>query len=305
MHIFAREVTGKTTTIECEPNATIGELKQKIGDATGILVENVKLTFSGNALEDNGRTLSDLNIQDSSTLHVIRSLKVAQIVVKIQNGNGIAIKLEEGETAGSLKEKIKSKVNSIECDKLLFDNQELDDNTPLATYGVKTEAILNLVTLKKPEILIRLASGKIHPIPYDPNQTVASLKQEIAKIDNTIIPEEQRLIFNSHDQPDTSTLSACRIIPGSMVHLLPILKEYKPKKDYIPNITSTSNSTQTPWPLIAFLGTTLISYLALPRCVTYLRPGTVLPPVILIPISVILGLMDGCYVKSYQEQQGR
>jgi len=168
MEIYVIDLDGKKGTYEVTPSDTIGELKSRVEDETGVEPQDQRLVFETKLLTDDNKTLGDVGIEHQDTL----KLEPFRVHVRLPGGKKITFEVNpRTSTPMDVKNMVNQSEGIIPTKQILkFKGMELDDPMTLKDNGIQHDDTLDLRLASPPPKPTTPEVKKSYLKPLDPDR---------------------------------------------------------------------------------------------------------------------------------------
>ena len=203
-----------------EPETPIKNVKATTQDKEEIPPDQHHLILGEKELVDDC-TLKYYNIQAGSSLHLFRVLQ-GRIHVKIQTGKMITLEVVPEDTIENVKKKMFEEEGiAVECTRIIYAGQALEDQRTLGDYNIRRESILHLIPTCRDSVMpihLQTLTGKTITLEVAPQDTIYDVKKEVFQKERIMV-EYQTLFYAGEKLKDHKTLKDYKIWRNSVLDL--------------------------------------------------------------------------------------
>ena len=221
MQVYVRKSCGTSIALQVESDISIANIKAKIESEEGIPVCNQTLIYNGKKVED-GRTVSDYNIEKEALLHLVETEGSMRITVKTKDDKTTFVDVNPNETVLSLKVRIWSEIPEMvtPClQRLVYNDKELKQSEPLSHYSICAGSTISCECIPEDTLVrVKLLSGKSISVTIPLNEKIATLKSKL-KPQSGIEPDHQQLFCDGKVLEDQRTIRSYHLNASSSLIL--------------------------------------------------------------------------------------
>ena len=143
MEIFVISMRGLTITLYVSASETIRDIKEMIQYEEGIHPNQQRLFIDWREDLKDDLTLSESNIHDGETLHLMYPRTTFDIIVKTWTGEMTWLQVEASDRISIIKKMIEVSVDiRVGWQRLIFASKELEDGRTLSDYNITEGDVL-------------------------------------------------------------------------------------------------------------------------------------------------------------------
>jgi ubiquitin len=209
--------------IEARSTDTIQNIKLIIQTKEGIHSDQYTLVHNGKVLEDE-RILSSLNIPNETIFHLVFNPKdVLPIFVRTVAGEMLKLEVKFLFTIGDVKAIVGSMTDVLNIDwDLVYAGKKLEDCKTLASYDIKEETILEMLTALI-QIIVKVQGGKTITLDVQRCNTIKNVKDKIFQKQTGVLDNDWHLIYAGKKLGNWRTLASYDIKEEAILEMLPAL----------------------------------------------------------------------------------
>ena len=226
MRIFVKPPSSETISLKVKDSDLTEAVRFSVCDAIGIPhTWEGRLVYRGMQLE-NGRTLSDYDIQNDSTLSLVACLVLSnkiQVTVRPRRkagGKDISVEADPSMIVAELKMKIYSQEGTPAIQQqLTVSGKRLEDHRTLSDCKIESGFILMLEACRLIQVTVSLLTGERFVFYVEPFCAIKAIKDSIQQMYSVPL-ELQKLVYRGQILRGISTLADYGIGDGSTINLV-------------------------------------------------------------------------------------